>query len=156
MSQDEIRVNGKIADGSIVIKLRGKEYSGFTEISYDDGVEVGKVWGLSKFRGPRGRTRGKYDASDASLKGPKSTIEELFKDLKSISDDGSISGPEFPITVAYVDGTKSYVDTLKQCRVLKRKAGPPAADSADAVIDELTLSVMSIDWNGNTLFVKVG
>lgn len=152
---DEVRVNGRLADGSITIKLRGKEYYGFTEITYGDGVEVTKVWGLGKHRGARGRTKGKYDAEDTTLKGPKSTIESLFADLKSISSDGAISTPEFPITVAYVDGTKTFVDTIKQCRVLKRKAGPPASDSSDAVIDELTLSVMSIDWNGNTMFVKV-
>ena len=37
---DEVRVNGRLADGSITIKLRGKEYYGFTEITYGDGVEV--------------------------------------------------------------------------------------------------------------------
>lgn len=152
---DEIRVNGKLADGSITIKIRGKMYYGFTEISYGDKVEMTKVWGLGKHRGPRGRTKGKYDTEDTTLKGPRDTIDELYADLKSISTDGSISTPEFPITVAYTSGTKTYVDTLKQCRIMSRKAGVPAADSADAVIDELTLSVMSIDWNGNTLSVKV-
>lgn len=152
---DQIRVNGTLADGAITIKLDGIEYYGFTGIGYDDGVEVKKMWGLNKARGPRGRTAGKYDASDGSLKGPKSTIEALFAALDAkapfVAGVKKVSLVEFPLTVAYADGVASYLDRLNQVRVLKRKSGVPDADSADGVVEELTLSIMSIFWNGKRL-----
>lgn len=153
---DQIRRNGVMCDGAITIKVKGVEYYGWTDISYDDGLEVKKLWGLSsKVRGPRGRTAGKYDASDAVLKGPRSTVEELFTALlplgQVIAGERRVSLVEFPITVTYADSGSSYTDLLKRCRLIKRKSGVPTADSADGVLEELTISVMSIEWNGKRL-----
>ncbi len=152
---DQIRRNGTLCDGAVVIKIDSLQYYGWTGINYDDGVEVKKLWGLSTSRGPRGRTAGKYDVSDGTLKGPKSTVEALWEALArkapTVHGRKRISLVEFPITIAYADANTSYTDLLQQVRILKRKSGVPDADSADAVVEELTISIMSILWNGEAL-----
>lgn len=153
---DQIRRNGAMCDGAITIEVDSIQYYGFTGINYDDGYEVKKLWGLSsQIRGPRGRTAGKYDVSDGMLKGPRSTIEALFDALNAkapvVQGERRIRLVEFPITVAYTDGPAAYTDLLSQVCVIKRKSGVPDADSSDGVVEELTLSIMSVTWNGKRL-----
>lgn len=149
---DQIRVNGKLADGAITAKLDSVEYYGFTEIGgYKDMVEEAILYGYNKQRGPRGRTGGIKKVEKISLKGPTSTIREFVAALVAKSPNGRISGFEFPITIAFVDGSVTRQDVLTRCRVLEYNTTPPAADSADAIMEELTIQPLAIKRDGKEL-----
>ena len=149
---DEIRVNGRLADGSITIKLDGVEYYGFTEIgAYKDAVEETLLYGYNKRRGPRGRTEGIKKPEKITLKGPPSTVRVFTAALVAKSTNGKISGTEFPTTVAFVDGNTTRQDVLYQCRVLLYNTAPPAADSADAIMEELEIQPLRITRDGKDL-----
>lgn len=149
---DEIRVNGRLADGAITIKLDGVEYYGFTEIGgYKDAVEETLLYGYNKRRGPRGRTKGIKKPEKVTLKGPPSTMRAFTDALVAKSPDGTISGVEFPTTVAFVDGANTRQDVLYQCRVLSYNTTPPAADSADAIMEEVEMQPLRITRGGKDL-----
>lgn len=155
MAQDQIRRNGGIADGSIVIALNGLEYAGWQEIKYNDAVEVKPIWGLSnKIRGPRGVTPGVYKPGEGELKGPMSTCDTFGDVLKATAPlqggKRRISLVEFIITVMFFDPT-AKLHVLSGCRVIGWDDGIPAADSADPVTGTIKLYVGDITRNGRHL-----
>lgn len=155
MAQDSLRLNGGIADGSIVIGLDGLEYAGWQEIKYNDSVEVKPIYGLSnKIRGPRGVTPGVYKPGEGELKGPMSTCDAFGDALraKAPTQGGKkrISLVEFSITVMYFDPS-AKVHLLSGCRVIGWDDGIPAADSPDPVTGTLKLYIGDISRNGRHL-----
>lgn len=152
---DQIRTNGREFDGSIVMKLAGDEFGGFTEITYDDGIEEVLTYGAQRYRGPRGRTNGKYVPGKVTLKGPKKAVRALTSKLAELGG-GVLTKPIFQGTVAYLDGGgDSITDTLGDLRLLKRK-GEVKGDTADPATEELELGVLYIKWDGATMFDTAG
>ena len=150
MPGDSIKVNGYHADsGSIVAKFDGVDYYGFTEISgYGEAVEEKLLYGYNKRRGPRGRTKGVKKPDKITLKGPLSTTRALARAVKAKARDGLLSTPQFPITVTFMDGDEPHTDVLRQCRILKVATALPAAESSDAVLEEIELQPMTILRDG--------
>jgi len=149
---DQIRVNGKLADGSITAKIDGVEYYGFTEIGgYKDAVEEALLYGYNKQRGPRGRTGGIKKPEKITLKGPVSTTREMCAALRAKSTNSKVSGAIFPITINFADAGRVRQDIMYECRVLSINTAPPAADSPDAIMEELEIQPMRITRDGTEL-----
>lgn len=152
MAQDQIRVNGAVADGSLVITLDGLEYAGWQGIKCSDKVEVKPLFGLSnKIRGPRGVTAGVYKPDEGELKGPQATALTFGEALKSRAPTQGgkkrISLVVFTITIMFFHPqAKPYL--LTGCKVTGWDDGIPEAESADPVTATLKLYIADIERNG--------
>ena len=149
---DQVRINGRFADGAIVVKVAGEEYQGFTEIGgYKAMIEEAMKYGLNKSRGPMGRTGGVRKFEKCTLAGPLSTTRAVKQALalSAVPFGGKVGdAPEFLITVTYFEGLIPHTDELLFCRVLEDETKPPAADSPDAVIETLTIQPRGLRKDG--------
>lgn len=152
---DQVRINGRFADGAIVVKVDGDEYQGFTEIGgYKRAIEEVLKYGLNRSRGPRGRTSGVRKFEKVTLAGPLSSTRPLMLALaaKAAPFGGKAAdAPDFLITITYFEGLIPHTDELLLCRVVEDETKPPAADSADSVIETLTIQPMGIRKDGTEL-----
>lgn len=150
---DEIRVNGmQLSWGSIIAKVDGERYTGFTAISYGDKVETAKTYGMGRHHSPRGRTRGKYTTEPVKLTGPKSSMQALREQLAKRSSDGKTYGTvPFELVVQFVDtGEKGITVALEECRLVGNTEGHE--ENPDPLTDEVEIDCMRIRRNGLTLF----
>lgn len=150
MSGDQVRINGRFADGAIIVKVSGVEYEGFTEIGgYKAMIEEAIKYGLNRSRGPRGRTKGPRKFEKVTLAGPLSTTRPMKRALVTTSDTGKVGDAlDFLITVTYFEGFVPHTDELLLCRVLEDETKPPPADSADSVIETLTIQPLGLKKDG--------
>jgi hypothetical protein len=149
---DEIRVNGNAHSwGSIVAKIDGDRYHGFTAIKYGDKRERSKLYGMGKHHAPRGRSRGKYTVDVVGLTGPKATVQALRDALAAKSTSGTSYGDvEFDIVVQFVEGQTPITVEIEGCVFVgdasNHEEGP------DSLMDEIELDPMRIRRNGKVLF----
>jgi hypothetical protein len=153
---DRKRINGNIVSwGSIKATVDTEVYFGFMSITYADKRERVKVYGMGKSQAPRARTRGKYSTDPVKLKGPKSTMEALRKQLATSAGDplGSYGDYEFPIVVQYIedagDDTTMTVEILGCVYV---GTSSSEEENADPLLEEIEIDCMAIVRNGRTLF----
>jgi hypothetical protein len=141
----KIRVNGTEYDGSIILKIAGEE-----EISYSDKVTRTKTYGMTgRHRAPRGRTKGKYEPDDSTMKGSKKGMKEIRRKLTALGD-GVITRPEFQVTVSFIDEDgDSTTDILHRAKVLSHKGGANA-NSPDPAVEDWSLDIMGIKWDGDS------
>ena len=151
---DKLRVNGNIVSwGSVVCKIDGERFSGFTAVSYADKRERVKAYGMGKHHAPRGRSRGKYSTDPVKLKGPKSTFQAMRDKLAALSADGvSYGDVEFPITLQYVetDDGESMIVELEQAVWMSNNSGEE--ESPDPLQEECEFDIMRIRRNDKVLF----
>lgn len=149
---DQVRINNRLADGSIIVRIDGDEYENFTEIGgYKRAIEESMKWGLNRSRAPIGRTTGVRKFEKCTLAGPLSATRALMRALalKAATFGGRAGdAPDFLITVTYFEGLIPHTDELIQCRVVEDETKPPAGDSSDAVIETLTVQPMKIRKDG--------
>lgn len=147
---DQIRINGRVADGTIIVKFDGEEYYGFTEIgSYKTSIEEKLLWGLNKNRGPRARTRGVRKPEKVSLTGPLGTTRALKRALAAKSKTKKVGdAPDFLSTISYFDGDVVITDELIECRIVEDETKPPAAEAPDGAMETLTIQPMRIKKDG--------
>ena len=120
---DQIRVNGTLHSwGSITVKIRNERYSGFTAISYGDGIERSYAYGMGRSHAPRGTSRGKYVPEPVAVTGYKASVQELRRALAEAAGGVSYGHIRFdviveyteddeePITVDYDELVKSWAD----------------------------------------------
>lgn len=150
---DEIRVNGnQYSWGSIIIKLDGGRYYGFTGISYADKRERVKAYGLGRHQAPRGRSRGKYTVDPIKLTGWKGSVQELREALAVFATDGvSYGDVEFEVVVQYVEtGEKPMIVVCERCVITGNSTSDE--EGSDPLKEELELDCMLIRRNGLVLF----
>lgn len=97
--------------GSITLKIRGVEITGFKAVSYSDAVEREAVYGAGRHK--LGMTRGKYTTEQGSLtaflKQERAIIEEF--------GDGWADGDPFEVEVRYAEpGEDTHIDIVEGCR----------------------------------------
>ncbi len=149
---DPIRINGNQYDwGSIVIKIDGEPFYGFTDISYSQKRERVKAYGAGRHHAPRGRTRGKY-SSEGKVSAWKSSAEALRQALAAKSADGQSYGDvEFGIVIQYIESDETPITVeLFECTIASEDSSE--SESPDPLKEELGLDVMYIKKNGLTLF----
>lgn len=150
---DQIRVNGnQVSWGSIILKVGGDRFYGFTSIDFGDKLEVSLAWGMGKHQAPRGRSRGKYTPDPVKLKGPKTTVQALRQQLADLStDDVSYGTVEFEITVQFSEADEDPITVeVERCRFVANHAAHE--ESAEVLQDEIEISCMKIRHNGLVLF----
>jgi hypothetical protein len=150
---DQLRINGNaVSWGSIILKLNGESFTGFTQISYGDKRERSHVWGMGRHHAPRARTRGKYTPDAVKISGPKGSAQALRNMLALKAVDGrSIGDVVFQINVQYVEVGDIPMNVLIQDCVLIGDASSHD-EGPDYLKDELEVSCMRIWRNGQTLY----
>lgn len=150
---DQLRINGNaVSWGSIILKLDGQSYTGFTSISYADKRERSHVWGMGRHHAPRARTRGKYTPDPVKLAGPKGSAQAFRNMLALKAVDGrSIGDVVFQINVQFVEVGDVPMNVLIQDCVLIGDASSHD-ESPDYLKDELEIQPMRIFRNGQSLF----
>lgn len=149
---DAIRVNDNQYDwGSIVIKVDGDEFYGFTAVSHSQKRERSKAYGTGKHRAPRGRTRGRYSA-EGKITGWKSSIQALRKKLAALSPDGKSYGDAvFQVVVQYIETDEEPItEELVDCVIASEDASHE--ENTDPLKEEVGIDIMYIKKNGLTLF----
>jgi hypothetical protein len=147
------RVNGaQISWGSLVVKVNGDRFYGFTSIDYGDKLEVAYAYGMGRHQMPRGRSRGKYVPDPVKLKGPKASCEALRQALAAGSPTGTSYGvTEFEISVSYSESFEPPLSVdIGGCRYVGTKEAH--AEGSEVLEDEIEISPMSIRRNGLVLF----
>lgn len=150
---DAIRINGSQHSwGSIVLKLDGDRYYGFTAISYADKRERVKAYGMGRHHAPRGRSRGKYTTEPVKLTGWKSSIQALRAALAARAADGvSYGDVEFEIAVQYVEeGEQPMNVAIERCVIVGNSSSDE--ESADPLKEEIEIDCMLIRRNALVLF----
>ena len=149
---DEIRVNGnQLSWGSIVVKVEGERFTGFTAISYGDSRERVKAYGMGRAQAPRGRSRGKYATDPVTLSGWKSTMQELRSTLANLGDGESYGDTIFEIQVEYTEADDQPVSvTLEDCVWTKNTTSEE--EGPDPLKEDIELDCMRIRRNGLVLF----
>jgi hypothetical protein len=149
---DSIRVNGnQLSWGSIRLKVRGEEYTGFTGVSFSDKRERVKAYGMGKHHAPRGRSRGKYTIENVKLTGWKSSISRLRDALAQGSTNGQYGDVEFQIVVMYSEPDEdSVVIEINGCVWAANSTSDE--ESPDPLKEEIELDAMYIKRNGMVLY----
>src|SRR5678815_4090934 len=154
---DAIRVNNnQFSWGSIVVRVDGEPFFGFTALSYSDKRERVHAWGMGRHHAPRGRSRGKYTVENAKLTGWKSSVQALRDFLSAKSSDGKSYGDVvFQVVAQYVEFdelpcTVEIVDCVWAANSTSEE------ESADPLKEEFEIMPMLIRRNGATLFDSSG
>lgn len=138
--------------GDYFISCGGYSPLGIVTLTYSDGLESQKLWGVHSQ--PLGRTHGKYDC-EASLGMFKYEADEFIKFLARLPKPGG-SQPsgngfmevEFPITVLIINGANRSNTILQQCRISKMDDSMPTSGGGDPAQTTFTLSVMGVKRDG--------
>lgn len=151
---DQIRVNGnQVSWGSIVLKLRGERFYGFTGISFADKRERVKAYGMGRHHGPRGRSLGRYSVENVKLTGWKSSVQIFREGLAAASlvDPSAYGDVEFEIDVQYIEADERSIQVVIERCVW---AGNSTSDeeSPDPLKEEIEIDPMLIRRNGLVLF----
>jgi len=150
---DSIRVNGRETSWSdVYFKVSDERYYGITEIAYGDKRTRSKSYGMGRSQAPRGRTSGKYEVDEATVKMLKKSSKTLREALAAAASDGKSYGSvTFQIVVQYADtDDEVQTDTLHECVWVGDATS--ASEGPDALFDSISFDVMRIDRNGLTLY----
>jgi hypothetical protein len=152
---DSVRINGNIySHGSMVIKVDGERFQGFTSITYADKRERTPVYGLGKHHAPRGRTRGKYTVENTKLVGPIDTMMKLRDALAAASFDGVSYGDyEFEIVVQFIEENSNqtpHTVVLESCVYVGTTASNE--EGTDANTEEVEIQPLKIKRDNRYLF----
>jgi len=151
---DTVRVNGFITSWSdISFKLNGERYYGITEINYSDTRKRTKVYGMGRTGTPRGRTRGKYEVGEVTVKMDFPAFVALRDAIAAESSDGNSYGDvEFEGVVQYTYGADDETHTDKLFRLTFDGVTNGASEGPDALMIDVTFDCMGISRDGKTLF----
>jgi hypothetical protein len=153
---DGIRVNGnQYSWGSIILKIGGDRFYGFSEIGFADKRERAKAYGLGRHQAPRGRSRGKYTTDPVKLKGSRGSVQEVREALAALATDGvSYGDVEFDVVVQYVESSDSsetpMIVEIERCVWASNSTSD--TEGSDTLNDDIELDCMLIRRNGLTLF----
>lgn len=156
---DLIRVNNnQLSWGSIVLKLDGERYYGFTSIVFADKRERVKAYGMGRHQAPRGRSRGKYTTEPVKIAGWKGSVQIFRQALANKSGNQQSYGDvEFQALVQYiesqnVDGSGDLPLNVQIDRCVWTGNSVSDEEGADPGKEEIEVDCMYIRRNGLTLF----
>lgn len=149
---DQIRVNGNVLSwGSITLKLGEERFTGFTAISYGDGRERVKVYGMGRSHRPRGRTRGKYTTEPVVVTGYKTSLQAFRQALADRAGGNSYGDVEFQIVVEYTEADETPITVeIEDCTWTKNTSSE--SESADPLLEDAEFDCILIRRNGLVLF----
>ena len=146
--------NNQISWGSIIFKLRGERYNGFTAISYADKRERVKAYGMGRAHAPRGRSRGKYTVEPVKVTGWKASVQIFREALALSSADGlSYGDVEFEGLVQYIEPTEVEIN-VELNRLVWASNTSSDEENPDPLKEDVEFDAMFIRRNGMTLFTS--
>jgi hypothetical protein len=148
-----IRVNGNdYSWGSIVLKINGEVFSGFTEISYSDKRTRTKGYGAGKHQAPTRRARGKYEVDNCKIKGYMRDVRLLRQELAKYSPSGKSYGDTpIQIDVEYIEADDTPIhDEIEDC--VWASNSQTASEGPDLLMVEFELDPMRVRRDGLVLF----
>lgn len=150
---DQTRINGtQYSWSSIVFKLDGERFTGFTGISFGDKRERVKAYGMGRHHAPRGRSAGKYTVEPVKVTGWKSSVQALREALAKRAPDGvSYGNVEFQGLVQYIEADESEM-TVELDRLVWSSNTTSDEEAPDPLKEEFELDCMLIRRNGLSLF----
>lgn len=148
---DSARINrNEYSWASITVKVEGEVFSGFTEITYGHKRTRSKTYGMGRSYAPRGRTSGKYEVDNTTLKGPHDTVMALRDFLASKSESGKSYGDvSFQIVVQYLEGDEDITVELNDNVIVSESFSQ--SEGPDGLEVEIELDTMGILVNGMSL-----
>jgi hypothetical protein len=152
---DSIRINGNVySHGSMIVKVAGERFYGFTDIGYAQKRERTLVYGQGKHHAPRGKTRGKYTPEASKLGGPIDTMQAFRDALAALSESGESYGDaEFEVTVQFIEensSQKPHTVVLERCHYVGDSASH--TEGTDPSKEEVEILPEKIKKDGKYLF----
>lgn len=150
---DKTRINGnQYSWGSIIFKLDGERFTGFTAIAYSDKRERVKAYGMGRHHAPRGRSSGKYIPDNVKVTGWKSSVQALREGLAARSSDGiSYGNVEFQGLVQYIESDEGEM-SVELDRLVWAANNAADDEQPDPLKEDFELDCMLIRRNGLVLF----
>ncbi len=150
---DQIRINGNaLSWGSILVKVDGDVFTGFTSVEYNDKRERAKGYGMGRHQAPSRRSRGKYTVDPVKLEGFKSSMSQLRAQLAAKGPDGiSYGDTEFNVVIQYSESDDSPV-TVELERCVYTATTSSDKEGAELIMETIELDCMKITRNGLSLF----
>jgi hypothetical protein len=151
---DQVRVNGnQFSWGSIVARIDGEPYTGFTKVSFADSRERVKAYGMGRHHAPRGRSRGKYTVDPVTLTGWTRSVQDLRDALAAKASDGNSYGDVvFQIVVQYEERIGDAPITIELEDCVWMKSSTSNEESADPLTEDIEIDCLRIRRNGKVLF----
>lgn len=150
---DPIFVNGNSHSwGSIVAKVGGNPYYGFTDISYGDARVRAKGYSLGRHHAPVRRSRGRYEPDNAKVGGWIGAVQILREELQARAGGGlSYADVEFQFVVDFFEANEIPITiVLEGC--LWAKNASSFSESTEGMKEEFEIDVMWISRNHTVLF----
>lgn len=150
---DAIRVNGFCYSwGSLIFRLDGERYYGFTAVSFGDKREHGIGWSMARHHAPYLRSSGKYSAEPLKVTGWKRSVLALKQAIAAKSSDGkSYGNVTFQGVLQFFEGDETEVN-IEFNRLVWAANNSSHEESADPLKADFELQCMYISENGLTLF----
>ena len=150
---DSLRINGNLYSwGSWKFTLGGVTYTGVAAIKYSHSRVRTKGYGQGPHQGPRGRTRGKYEVENPSIKVFTDTALAIKKQLAALSSTGNSYGEaSVPIVVqAFEPGLEPLTVELLDCTY--EKSSTDLEEGGDPSMEEIEFNCMKLKENGLVLY----
>lgn len=148
--------NNQYSWSSIIFKLNGERFTGFTSITFGDKRERVKSYGMGRHHAPRGRSAGKYTVDPVKVVGAKSSVQALRAALAAAAPDGkSYGNVEFQGLVQYIEADETEM-TVELDRLVWASNSTGDEEAPDPLKEEFELDCMLIRRNGLTLFDGTG
>lgn len=154
---DPIRVNGNLYSwGSIVFKVDGERFTGFTSINYADKRERVHGYGMGRHHAPIGSSSGKYSPENVKVTGYKHAVQALRKALAAkAGDNKSYGNIRFPGVVQYIEPDEEEI-TVELDRLVWVANSAADEENPDPLKEDFELQPMLIRRNGLQLFDGTG
>jgi hypothetical protein len=150
---DAIRVNGNQHSwGSIIFKVEGDPFYGFTAIAWGEKRERVVAYGMGRHQAPRGKSRGKYSTENAKVTGWKGSVQALREALAAKSNNGKNYGDvTFQGVIQYIEEDDlSVTEELIDCTWAATSTAHE--ESADPLKEDFEIQFLYAKRNGLTLF----
>ena len=140
--------------GSLIVKVNGQTFHGFTSISYADKRERTLAYGMGRHHGPRGRSSGKYTPETSKLGGPKGSHHEFRKLLAAQAPDGrSYGNVVFEVVAQFVEpGSSDEPQTVELETCVYIGSSASHEEGPDPLKEECEIQPLRIRRNGMTLW----
>jgi hypothetical protein len=148
---DEARVNGNVVSwSSIVWKIDGVRYYGFTQIGWDESRERALAYGQNRAHKPIGRSAGKYTPSPVKITVHAHTAKKIKQQFAEADGSNSFGNAGLPMTLGIAEGQRSGLFEFEDCAFVK--STPAFEEKVEGQMEEIELSTMGIVTDGLTLY----
>ena len=154
---DPFRINGNIHSwGSLILKVDGEPFTGFTSVGFGEKVTVVLAYGMGKHQAPRARTRGKYEPEPVKIGGPPGSFQILREALAQLSPTGTSYGNVvFQGVLQYVETDETPI-TIEMGGLRWTANTHSHEESPDPLKEENEFSCVGYRRNGLVLFDDSG